>query len=683
MTYPRLIPVILLKHGLIVRSEVFRIHQVIGNPMSTIERLSHWNVDELILLDISQDDFHDLRRDDIQQRYGGSGVMDVLEEIAAASFMPLAFGGRIRTLEDMSARLSAGADKCVINTQAIERPEFVQEAAVRFGSQCVVVSIDALRAEDGSLQVMSQGGRVATGLDPAEWARRAEELGAGEIFLNSVDRDGTAQGYDLELVKAVTDATSIPVIACGGVGNYDHFAPGLTDGGASAVAAANIFHFFELSYPHAKRACLEAGVPMRPIELDSRYFRREPTYPEGDCDERLRIRRAKAEEELPADMPRGAQVRWCTRCVYPSVSAVPLEFDDEGVCTGCRGATIKEAIPEAEWTRRWELLVEVTDRYRSTDGSNYDCLIPVSGGKDSYFQAHVITQELGLRPLLVTYDGNNWTPAGYRNMRNMREAFQVDHIVYSPGVEALRRLNRLGFEVMGDMNWHAHVGITTTPIRIAAQLGIPLVIWGEHGYLDLAGQFSFDDFPEMSYRDRLEHFARGFEWNYFVGAEGLTAHDMIAYRYPSDRELLDQDVRGIYLGNYLHWEANEHGPMVVERYGWELSDEEFDRTYRRMSNLDDMHENGAHDYLKYVKFGYGRCTDHVCKDIRAGLMTREEGIELVRQYDHVKPRDLQRWFEYTGMDEETFDRIADTFRDPRVWWREGGEWVKDNLWDAA
>ena len=126
-----------------------------------------------------------------------------------------------------------------------------------------------------------------------------------------------------------------------------------------------------------------------------------------------------------------------------------------------------------------------------------------------------------------------------------------------------------------------------------------------------------------------------------------------------------------------------HAPMMMDRYGWEPSDEPFDRTYRRMSNLDDMHENGVHDYLKYIKFGYGRCTDHVCKDIRAELMSREEGVELVRRYDHVKPRDLGRWLRYTGMTEREFDEIADTFRDPRVWWEENGQWVKDNLWGEA
>jgi len=265
----------------------------------------------------------------------------------------------------------------------------------------------------------------------------------------------------------------------------------------------------------------------------------------------------------------------------------------------------------------------------------------------------------------------------------MKEVFDVDHVFYSPSVSLLKRLNRLGMIVMGDMNWHAHVGITTLPIRVAAQFQVPLLIWGEHGYLDQCGQFSMDDFPEMTYRDRLEHFARGYEWNYMVGREGISAQDMIPYQYPADQVLFDLDVRGIYIGNYLYWEANDHARMVIEQYGFEISDQPFERTYRRMSNLDDMHENGMHDYLKYIKFGYGRCTDHVCKDIRAGLMSREEGIALVRQMDHIKSRDLSRWLDYTGMAEVDFDRIADTFRDPRVWRVENGEWVKDNLWDES
>ncbi len=702
MNRPRLIPCLLLKHGLIVRSQLFKIHQVIGNPMSTIERFSNWNVDELILLDISAEDFHDLRRDDLQVRYAGSTAMDVLQEIARVSFMPLAFGGRIRTLEDIRVRLAAGADKCVINTKAIEDPRFITEAARRFGSQCIVVSIDVKRR--GSLvhgsgftegacyepstmnaelswEVYSHGGQKATGMDPAAWAKRAEESGAGEIFLNSIDRDGTAQGYDIELIRRVTKATTIPVIACGGVGKYAHFPAGILEGGASAVSAANIFHFFELSYPFAKQACIDAGIPMRRVGVNSRWFPREPVFDEREKQEKITVR-LRAAEIGPKDEPKKrTTIRWCCKCVYPSISAVPLEFDEKGVCTGCLVAEGKQEIPDSEWKRRRELLREVLEKYRCKDGSRHDCVIAVSGGKDSYFQTHVIKNEFGLNPVLVTYNGNNYTEVGWRNVHRMKEVFGVDHVFYSPSVELLRKLNRLGFTIMGDMNWHAHVGITTLPVRIAVQFKAPLVIWGEHGYLDLGGQFSMDDFPEMSYRDRLEHFARGYEWNYFVGLEGITARDMIPYQYPSDQELFDLDVRGIYLGNYVYWEANEHGRLVMEKYGFEISPEPFDRTYRRMSNLDDMHENGVHDYLKYIKFGYGRCTDHVCKDIRAGRMTRDEGIELVRKYDHVKPRDLYRWLHYVGMTAEGFDRIADTFRDPRVWRRENEVWVKDNIWD--
>lgn len=679
---PRLIPCLLLKQGVIVRSQLFKVHQVIGNPMSTVQRFSNWNVDELVLLDISTDDEHDLRRDDLQQSYEGTNTLDVLRAISEVCFMPLAFGGGIRTLDDIGDRLAAGADKCVINTQALHDPSFVTAAAERFGSQCVVVSVDARCATAGGYEVFADHGSQATGWSPEAWAAEAERLGAGEIFLTSIDRDGSAMGYDLDLVRAVTGAVSIPVISSGGVGAYSDFAPGVTEGGASAVAAANIFHFFELSYPHAKQACIDSGLAMRPNLLGSRWFPREPVYNRPSEDARLerRLDRARTGEPLPA---RAHQVRWCTRCVYPAISAAPMEFDDEGVCMGCRMADVKASIPRSDWDHRLELLRKIFERARVRTDSPYDCVIPVSGGKDSWFQVHVVRNLLGLNPLLVTYNGNNWTPVGWRNMLRMREVFDVDHVLVSPSVETLKKLNRLGMTVMGDMNWHAHVGITSAPVSVAAQHGVSLVVWGEHGYLDLCGQFSMDDFPEMSYRDRLEHFARGYEWTYFVDREGLSPGDLSSWMYPKDQHLLDLDLRGIYLGNYVWWEANEHTELVVGTYGFEVSDEPFDRTYRRMSNLDDMHENGVHDYLKFVKFGYGRCTDHACKDIRAGLITREQGVELVRQYDHVKPSDLARWLDYVGWDEAHFDRIADTFRDPRVWRREGDKWKKINIWDEA
>ena len=150
-----------------------------------------------------------------------------------------------------------------------------------------------------------------------------------------------------------------------------------------------------------------------------------------------------------------------------------------------------------------------------------------------------------------------------------------------------------------------------------------------------------DDFPEMTYRDRLEHFARGYEWNFFVGTDGLTSQDMSVWKYPSDQQIFDLDLRGLTSATTCIWEANEHSKMVIERYGFETSDIRSSARIGAMSNLDDMHENGVHDYLKYIKFGYGRCTDHACKDIRAGLMTRDTALDVIRKWITSNPATLR------------------------------------------
>lgn len=684
MQYHRLIPCLLLKHGLIVRSETFTTHQIIGNPVSTIDRLSNWNVDELVLLDIGRDDQHDMRREDHFVRYDGSSTLDLLRYIARACGMPLSFGGRIRTLEDFQQRISAGADKCVVNTQAYRRPEFIREASETFGAQCVVVSIDALRHPDGKTEVFIDGAREPTATSPEDWAREVERLGAGEIFLNSIDRDGAGTGYDLDLIQSVTDATSIPVVACGGVGAYQDFPAAIAEAGAAASAAANIFHFRELSYPLAKQTCIEAGVSMRPANVDSKWFPRDLPYDTERENARIESRLADARSgrfraaEALGDVPK---MTWCKKCVFPLISATPMSLDEEGVCMGCRMSEVYDDTSESDWKRREGILYDILDRNRSQDGSRHDCIIPVSGGKDSYFQAHYVKNVLGFNPLLITYYGNNFTDVGQRNLLRMKDALEVDHVIYQPSVGLLRKLNRLGLIAMGDMNWHNHVGLSTVPSRTAVQQGIPVVVWGEHGFTSLCGQYSKEDFFEWNYRNRREHAARGYEWNYFVGLDGITAQDMACYQYPSDEQIMSLGLRGIYLGNHTHWDANNHIELVRSKYGFEITEEPFDRTYRTMSNLDDMHENGVHDYLKYIKFGYGRCTDHASKDIRAGQLTRGQAIDLVRKHDHVKSRDLVRWLDYVGMDEETFDQICDTFRDPRVWRRVDGEWVKSNLWD--
>ncbi len=332
------------------------------------------------------------------------------------------------------------------------------------------------------------------------------------------------------------------------------------------------------------------------------------------------------------------------------------------------------------WREREKRFEELLDSYRRKDGSNYDCIVAVSGGKDSYWQTYVVKTLYGMNPLLVTYHGNNYLPEGQGNLDRMRDVLGCDHLVFGPSVSTLRKLNRVCFKKMGDMNWHAHAGIKTVPVRMAAQFNIPLVVWGEITW-SISGMFSPEDYVEYNKRTVIEHDMRGFTWEDMLGEEGLTASDLTWLRYPEEDQLAQVGVRGIYIGNFFRWDPNEHAKLMHDEYELEFARQPFERTYRTMSNLDDMHENGIHDYMKFVKFGYGRASDHASKDIRDGYISRDQGVDYVRRYDHVKSRrDLDRWLQYVDMTEEEFDRIADSFRNPRVWSIKGGEWTKDNVW---
>ncbi len=377
------------------------------------------------------------------------------------------------------------------------------------------------------------------------------------------------------------------------------------------------------------------------------------------------------------------KMTYCKKCVYPQIS-VNLYVDDDGVCSACESAQQFEELSQDFWDirkRKFEKIIEDTLRNNT---SNYDCLIPVSGGKDSYYQAHVIVKEYGLKPLLMTYHGNNYLPEGDYNRDRMRHVFDADHIVYGPSIEVLKKLNRICFKKMGDMNWQNHCGIFTAPIKLATMFNIPLMIWGETAW-DISGMFDPDDFVEFSARVRHEHGLRGFEWYDLLDdpTDNLSEKDLIWAKYPTDEEILRVGVKGLYIGNFFKWAPNENTEKMKELYGWQPAAKPFERTYRTMSNLDDRYENGVHDLLKFIKFGYGRASDHASKDIRANLMSREDGIKMVRKYDHVVSSDLYYWLDYVEMSEDEFWRTADTFRDSRVWWIKDGEWWKDNIWGEA
>ena len=246
----RIIPCLDVDRGRVVKGVNFVGLRDAGDPVEVARRYDEQGADELCFLDItaSSDD-----RDTI---------LHVVEDVAAQVFIPLTVGGGVRRIEDVRNLLNAGADKVSINTAAVQRPEFVGEASGRFGSQCIVVAIDAKRAGT-RWEVFTHGGRRATGLDAVEWARRMQALGAGEILLTSMDRDGTREGFDLGLTRAIADAVDVPVIASGGVGTLEHLADGVLAGGADAVLAASIFHFGEFTVRQAKECMAARGIEVR------------------------------------------------------------------------------------------------------------------------------------------------------------------------------------------------------------------------------------------------------------------------------------------------------------------------------------------------------------------------------------------------------------------------------------
>jgi cyclase len=261
MLKTRLIPVLYILNGLIVRSEGFHTHQNIGNIINQAQRLNEWDADELIYIDITRAGSYNLGRDD-HRIASYSGIGEIVERIGKVCFMPLTFGGGIRSVEDADLRIRHGADKVTLNAGAISDPGLLGRIAQRYGSQAVVASVD-YRIVDGKPLVFSDFGRANTGVDVAEMVRRHVGAGAGEILLTSIDRDGMAEGYDLATIATVTAMATVPVIACGGAGSFHDFVEVARETGVSAVAAGNIFHFTERSYPRAKRLMAKEGINVR------------------------------------------------------------------------------------------------------------------------------------------------------------------------------------------------------------------------------------------------------------------------------------------------------------------------------------------------------------------------------------------------------------------------------------
>ncbi len=364
-------------------------------------------------------------------------------------------------------------------------------------------------------------------------------------------------------------------------------------------------------------------------------------------------------------------MKYCTRCLYPENAKPTIIFDDEGVCSGCRYHESRQKL-EVNWDERIQMLEKILEEARrmaKVRGNSHDCIIPVSGGKDSHFQVWLLKKKYGMNPLLVTFNHIYNSPAGLRNLDNLVSRSGCDLIRYTAGPDSVRRISRHMLEVVGDLTWHYHAGIRTFPFQVAVKYNIPLIVWGEHGFAELTGIVSLEDFVEFTRWTRKEHDMRGYEPHDLIGKGGITEGDIAPYVYPTDEEIERTEVRGIYLSNFIDWDAKKHAELMIAEWGFSPVSYERDRSFNLYAKIED-HANDVHDYLKYLKFGYGRSTDDASMEIRHGRMTREEGMEMVKRYDAREPSSLTTYCDFLEITKRGFYEVVTPMRDPRVWKRE-------------
>lgn len=369
-------------------------------------------------------------------------------------------------------------------------------------------------------------------------------------------------------------------------------------------------------------------------------------------------------------------IQYCNRCVMPETKP-DLFIDEEGVCNACRSY---ESRAQVDWDARRTELLGVLNRYRSQNGSNYDCIVPASGGKDSHYQV-ISMLAMGMNPLVVTATTDKLSPLGRVNLDNIKN-LGVDCIEVSTNPVVRRRINRLTLTQIGDISWPEHVAIFTIPVRIAVQLGVPLIIWGENSQNEYGGPAGAAEGSTLT-RRWLEEFGGllGLRVSDLVGQEGIEPRNLIQFTYPSDEDLSRIGVTGLFLGYYIPWDGFKNA-LVAQGHGFVTYDKCVEGSIVNYENLDNAH-TGIHDYFKFLKYGFGRASDLACVHLRRGRLTREEALELVRMHDGKFPWEylgvsLEEILEEIDMSLEEFVGVCDRFTNKRLFVTDArGELVKD------
>lgn len=367
---------------------------------------------------------------------------------------------------------------------------------------------------------------------------------------------------------------------------------------------------------------------------------------------------------------------YCKRCVMPHTKP-DLFIDDAGICSACRSYEKRQVI---DWDLRRKELTVILDRYRSMDAKTWDCIIPVSGGKDSHYQV-VRMLQLGMNPLCVTSTTCDLSDIGRRNIESIKN-LGVDYIEFSPNRQVRRKLNRIGLTQVGDISWPEHVGIFTIPVRAAVEFEVPLIVWGENSQNEYGGPAAASENNVLN-RRWLEEFGGllGLRVSDLIGMEGIEKRHLIPYTYPTDEELKMAGVTGIFLGYYMPWDGYSNA-LIAQAHGFSTMQEIVEGSIVNYENLDN-HQTGIHDYLKFLKFGFGRATDIACLHIRRGRITRQDGLELIKKHDGKFPwtylgKTLEKILEPLDMTVDEFIKVCDRFTNKKIFLRNAkGELVKD------
>lgn len=368
-------------------------------------------------------------------------------------------------------------------------------------------------------------------------------------------------------------------------------------------------------------------------------------------------------------------MRYCSRCLYPENHPLNIVFNEDGVCSGC---VVHEEKDMLDWSERLTKLKSILNSYKNTSKNNYDCIIPVSGARDSFFIVHTVKNVLGMNPLLVTYNKHYNTDVGVRNLAKLRMQFDCDIMTLTVNPESVKKITRASIRKMGSIYWHCIAGQTVYPVQVAVKFKIPLIIWGAHQGVDQVGMFSHFDEVEMTRKYRKEHDLMGVEAEDFIGEfDGITEQDIVQYKYPDDKEIERIGVRGIYLNNYFRWDTKAQHEEMIRLYNYESLEQT--RTFDNYNDVDCYNYSDVHDYIKFLKHGYGKVTDHASREIRLRRMNREQGLELVKNYAYNTPKNLDKFLKWIGISENSFNYLVDQHRNLKFWRRnENWEWELKN-----